>query len=134
MQQDRAAIHNCDYAITVLLNLIDPVVPFRQLWDALAFHRLNKPRLRFGITDYTLNHVGFPASNRCMRKLTRRTGISRGQRQKKCPKHGVSYALRRNAKTGELALACPLCDVEAHGGTRDDVMLVAKNIADSAKK
>jgi len=69
-----------------------------------------------------------------MRKLTRSTGISRGQPQKKCPKHGVSYALRQNAKTGELALACPLCDVEARGGTRDDVALVAKHIADSAKK
>src|SRR5436309_10685945 len=94
MQQDRAAIHNRDYAITVLLNLIDPVVPFRQIWDALAFHRLNKPRLRSGTAEYALNHVGFPASDRCMRKLTRRTGMSRSQPQKKCPKHGVSYALR----------------------------------------
>jgi len=69
-----------------------------------------------------------------MRKLTRRTGIQRSEAEKKCPKHGVSYALRQNAKTGELALACPLCDVEARGGTQDDVMLVAKHITSSAKK
>ena len=69
-----------------------------------------------------------------MRKLTRSTGTWGNQPQKKCPKHGVSYALRQNAKTGELALACPLCEVEARGGTRDDVMLVAKHIADSPKK
>ena len=69
-----------------------------------------------------------------MRKLTRRTGIQRSEAEKKCPKHGVSYALRQNAKTAELALACPLCDVEAHGGTRDEVALVAKHLADSAKK
>jgi hypothetical protein len=69
-----------------------------------------------------------------MRKLTRRTGIQRSEAEKNCPKHGVSYALRQNAKTGELALACPLCDVEARGGTQDDVMLVAKHIASSAKK
>ena len=54
------------------------------------------------------------------------------------PETGVrdraSYALRQNAKTGELALACPLCDVEARGGTQDDVMLVAKHITSSAKK
>ena len=30
----------------------------------------------------------------------------------RCPKHGTSYVLRRNVKTGEVAIACPLCDVE----------------------
>jgi hypothetical protein len=29
-----------------------------------------------------------------------------------CPKHEVALKLRRNVKTGELALACPFCDVE----------------------
>jgi hypothetical protein len=48
--------------------------------------------------------------------------------KKKCPKHGVSYALRQNAKTGELAIACPLCDVEAHGGSDRDVAAVANLI------
>jgi hypothetical protein len=28
--------------------------------------------------------------------------------------------LRENAETGELALACPYCDVEAHGGGDND--------------
>lgn len=69
-----------------------------------------------------------------MRKLTGKTGISPIQPQKKGPMHGVNYELRQNAKTGELAVVCPLCDVEAHGGIRDDVMLLAKHIADSAKE
>jgi hypothetical protein len=29
-----------------------------------------------------------------------------------CPKHNVQLKLRRNVKTGELALACPFCDAE----------------------
>ena len=46
-----------------------------------------------------------------------------------CPKHGVSYVIRRNGETGEIAIACPLCDVEARGGTDEDVNLVAEEIA-----
>jgi len=69
-----------------------------------------------------------------MRKLPRKTGIQHSEPDKKCPKHGVSYALRQNAETGELAVACPLCDVEARGGTQDDVTLVAKHIVASDKK
>ena len=38
----------------------------------------------------------------------------------RCPKHGTSYVLRRNVKTGEIAIACPLCDVEARGGSDED--------------
>ena len=29
-----------------------------------------------------------------------------------CPKHKVELKLRKNVKTGELALACPFCDAE----------------------
>ena len=32
--------------------------------------------------------------------------------EEKCPKHKVLLKLRRNVKTGELALACPFCDAE----------------------
>jgi uncharacterized Zn finger protein (UPF0148 family) len=32
--------------------------------------------------------------------------------EEKCPKHKVPLKLRRNMKTGELALACPFCDAE----------------------
>jgi hypothetical protein len=69
-----------------------------------------------------------------MNNPSRKTGNGRNQTPEKCPKHGISYALRQNAKTGEVAIACPLCDVEAHGGTKKDVMAVAKHIADSARK
>ena len=33
--------------------------------------------------------------------------------QQRCPKHNKRLMLRQNAKTKEIALACPLCDVEA---------------------
>jgi uncharacterized Zn finger protein (UPF0148 family) len=45
-----------------------------------------------------------------------------------CPKHGTSYVLRRNVKTGELVIACPLCEVEARGGSEEDRKLVADKI------
>jgi hypothetical protein len=32
--------------------------------------------------------------------------------EEKCLKHNVPLKLRRNVKTGELALACPFCDAE----------------------
>jgi hypothetical protein len=32
--------------------------------------------------------------------------------EEKCPKHNVPLKLRRNVKTGEIALACPFCDAE----------------------
>ncbi len=35
------------------------------------------------------------------------------QRNERCPKHNKRLMLRQNAKTKEIALACPLCDVEA---------------------
>jgi hypothetical protein len=69
-----------------------------------------------------------------MKNPSRQTGNGRSQSPKKCPKHGISYALRQNAKTGEVAIACPFCDVEAHGGTKQDIMAVAKRIADSARE
>ena len=37
-----------------------------------------------------------------------------------CAKHGISLMLRRNAKTGEVALACPYCDMEERGGGDDE--------------
>ena len=44
--------------------------------------------------------------------------------QKICPKHDFPLAVRENHKTGEVALACPLCDVEQHGGSESDVKLI----------
>jgi hypothetical protein len=37
-----------------------------------------------------------------------------------CPKHCLGYRLRRSVKTGEIAIACPLCDVEVRGGSDED--------------
>ena len=45
-----------------------------------------------------------------------------------CPKHGTSYLLRGNVKTGEIAIACPLCNVETRGGSDEDRKLVADQI------
>jgi hypothetical protein len=33
--------------------------------------------------------------------------------------------LRQNTKTGEVSLACILCDVEAHRGGEDEARLIA---------
>jgi hypothetical protein len=41
----------------------------------------------------------------------------------------VPYSLRRNLKTNEIAIACPLCDVEAAGGTEEDVQKAAERVA-----
>ncbi len=46
----------------------------------------------------------------------------------RCPKHGTNYMLRRNVKTGEIAIACPLCDVEARGGSKEDRDMLANKI------
>lgn len=45
-----------------------------------------------------------------------------------CPRHGTHYLLRRNVKTGEIAISCPLCDVEDRGGFEGDRKLVADKI------
>jgi hypothetical protein len=45
-----------------------------------------------------------------------------------CPKHGTRYVLRRNVKTGQIANACLLCDVEARGGSEGDRKLVADKL------
>ena len=55
-------------------------------------------------------------------------GVRTTQPSDCCPKHGASYLLRRNVKTGEIAIACPLCDVEARGGTNEDRKPVADKI------
>jgi hypothetical protein len=55
--------------------------------------------------------------------------------QPKCPKHYAPLVLRRNAKTvflgglprrlaGEVSLACISCDVEARGGSEEEVRLI----------
>jgi hypothetical protein len=45
--------------------------------------------------------------------------------QPNCPKHDIPLVLRHNKKTGEVALACISCDVEAHGGGDGEVRLIA---------
>jgi hypothetical protein len=47
-----------------------------------------------------------------------------------CPKHGTQLRLRRNVLTGEVALACPLCDIENRGGTDADIRAVAEKLTD----
>jgi hypothetical protein len=42
--------------------------------------------------------------------------------------------LRQNAKTGKLALACPLCDVEARGGNEWDKQIVSAALKKITKK
>lgn len=39
-------------------------------------------------------------------------------------KHAVPLMLRRNVKTGEVALACPCGDVEERGGGEDERGLI----------
>lgn len=51
------------------------------------------------------------------------------QTRERCPKHGVPYSLRRNLKTNEIAIACPLCYVEAAGATEQDVQKAAGRVA-----
>lgn len=41
-----------------------------------------------------------------------------------CAKHAVPLMLRRNAKTGEVALACPYCDMEERGGGEDERKII----------
>jgi len=55
-------------------------------------------------------------------------GVRMTKPSDQCPKHGTNYRLRRNVKTGEVAIACPLCDVEERGGDDEDRKLVADKI------
>jgi hypothetical protein len=41
--------------------------------------------------------------------------------EEKCLKHDVPLKLRRNVKTGEIALACPFCDAEQPPKKRETV-------------
>jgi hypothetical protein len=41
-----------------------------------------------------------------------------------CAKHAVPLMLRRNTKTGEVALACPYCDAEERGGGEDERRII----------
>jgi hypothetical protein len=47
-----------------------------------------------------------------------------------CPKHGIPYSLRRNVQTGGVAIACPLCDIEANRGTANDARIAPVKIVD----
>ena len=53
--------------------------------------------------------------------------LCKNQRQSQtlAQKHKVPLMLRENAEKGELALACPYCDVEAHGGRDKELRIVA---------
>jgi hypothetical protein len=42
-----------------------------------------------------------------------------------CSKHEVPLMLREKAETAELTLACPHCDVKAHGGGDKQLKIVA---------
>jgi hypothetical protein len=50
-----------------------------------------------------------------------------------CSKHSVRYVLRLNVQTDEIALTCPLCDVEAHGGDDTDVQAVKEKLNELRK-
>jgi hypothetical protein len=50
--------------------------------------------------------------------------------KEKCPKHGIPYSLRRNVKTGGVAIACPLCDIEANRGAEKNVRIAPVKIID----
>ena len=41
-----------------------------------------------------------------------------------CAKRAVALMVRRNAKTGEVALACPYCDIEERGGSEDERRII----------
>jgi hypothetical protein len=45
----------------------------------------------------------------------------RGAERRNVPSNGVRYALRQNAKAGELAVAWPFCDFEVQEGTEEDI-------------
>jgi len=41
-----------------------------------------------------------------------------------CAKHTMVLTLRRNAKTDEVALACPYCDMEERGAGEDERQII----------
>jgi hypothetical protein len=47
-----------------------------------------------------------------------------------CPKHNIALKLRKNVKTGELALACPSCDMEEDRPESGDIPSGARNTED----
>ena len=51
-----------------------------------------------------------------------------------CAKHAVPLMMRRNAKTGEVALACPYCDAEEHGGGEDERKIIEDALCEEPKK
>jgi hypothetical protein len=51
-----------------------------------------------------------------------------------CGKHAVPLMLRRNAKTGEVALACPYCDMEKRGGGEDEKTLIEDALRKKPKR
>ena len=57
-------------------------------------------------------------------RLPSALATSRLRMQPKCPQHDTPLVLRRNAKTGEVSLACISCDVEARGGGEEEARLI----------
>jgi hypothetical protein len=53
--------------------------------------------------------------------------------EEKCPKHNVLLKLRRNVKTGELALACPFCDAEQPPKKRETTGIGHKTEQDQSR-
>ena len=80
----------------------------------IAHHAQNR-RTILVVRDFTLVHptsMGSPGSD-----------------SPKFPRHNICYLMRRDVNTGELTIACPFCDIEAHGGGEGGVRLVAEMIA-----
>lgn len=48
-----------------------------------------------------------------------------------CSKHKVSLLRRYNVTKGSHAIACPFCDIEAHGGGPEDFELLTQTIKKS---
>jgi len=51
-----------------------------------------------------------------------------------CGKHAVPLMLRRNSRTGEIALACPYCDMEERGGGQDERSIIDDALREKPKQ
>lgn len=51
-----------------------------------------------------------------------------------CGKHNVRLMLRRMAKSGEVALACPYCDMEELGGGKAERSLIDDALREKVKR
>jgi hypothetical protein len=50
-----------------------------------------------------------------------------------CGKHDIRLMLRRIAKSGEVALACPYCDMEELGGGKAERSLIDNALREKEK-